>query len=48
MSDNGPDGDQYDAEDHNTNSMLDQPHLEDVPEGVPLLSRADRSTVTKT
>ena len=32
MSDNGSDGNQYEYEDHNANNMLDQPHIEGIPE----------------
>ena len=33
MSDNGSDGDQYDDRDLNTDNMIDQPHIENIPEG---------------
>ena len=33
MSDNGPDGDQHNDEDHNADNMLDQLYIEGIPEG---------------
>ena len=35
MLNNRSDGDQCDDEDHNTDNVLDQPHIRGVPEGEP-------------
>ena len=35
MLNNGSDGDQYNDKDHDADTMLDQPHIEGVPEGEP-------------